>query len=104
MSRYCPNCGEELIDEAKFCKSCGTNLEDPTQPRPVIEYDDPLIKKDHKTAIIIGYILAILAPLFGAFVGVYLLTRSDSENAKKHGKFVIVVAVIVWFISFMVIK
>lgn len=23
---YCPNCGEELVDEAEFCHSCGVSL------------------------------------------------------------------------------
>ena len=24
---YCPNCGEKITEEAKFCESCGTELE-----------------------------------------------------------------------------
>ena len=30
---YCPNCGEENVDEAKFCKGCGK----PMQETPTIE-------------------------------------------------------------------
>jgi len=26
MSKYCPYCGEEQIDAAKFCKNCGKTL------------------------------------------------------------------------------
>ena len=26
MSKICPNCGEELAEDSKFCISCGTNL------------------------------------------------------------------------------
>lgn len=26
MSKYCPNCGEELNDESLFCRKCGTKL------------------------------------------------------------------------------
>ena len=25
MSKFCPSCGEELLDNAKFCKNCGVN-------------------------------------------------------------------------------
>ena len=27
MSKFCKNCGEELVDSAKFCKNCGIHLE-----------------------------------------------------------------------------
>ena len=26
MSKFCPFCGEELVDEAKFCKNCGKDI------------------------------------------------------------------------------
>ena len=29
MSKYCPNCGRQLPDEAVFCDSCGTRMPDP---------------------------------------------------------------------------
>ena len=94
---FCPSCGEELPEGTKFCKKCGkdlSNMQQANVPQPVAE-------NDHKIAIIIGYVLAILIPLFGLIVGIYLYTRKDSANAQKHAKFVILVAVIVWFISFM---
>ncbi len=102
MSKFCPFCGEELVDSAKFCKNCGKNV-DIVSPNenPSQEFNVPVVEKDHKVAIIIGYILAVLIPLFGVFVSVYLLTRNDSENAKKHGKYVLIVAIIVWIISFI---
>jgi len=28
MSKFCPNCGNELADNAKFCSKCGNNFED----------------------------------------------------------------------------
>ena len=24
MARFCSNCGEQLVDDAKFCEKCGT--------------------------------------------------------------------------------
>ena len=97
--KYCPKCGEELIDDAKFCKSCGasiTGTPGPTQPS-----GGPLLEKSYKAHYIIGYILAILFPILGIIMGIYLITRKDSEDAKKHGKYVIIVAVIVWALSFL---
>lgn len=29
--RYCNNCGERIADDAKFCPSCGTKINDPNQ-------------------------------------------------------------------------
>lgn len=102
MSKFCPFCGEKLVDSANFCKNCGKNIEiySPNQNHQQ-EFQAPVFENDHKLAIIIGYILAIFIPLFGIFVSVYLLTRNDSENAKKHGKYVLVLAIVIWIISFL---
>ena len=99
--KICPNCGEQLADEAIFCKSCGVNLDDfvvgketPAAP----QYTAPVEENDHKVAIIIGYIAGILIPIIGIIIAIYLMTR-NSENAKKHAKFIILVSVVVWAIS-----
>ena len=104
MTKYCPSCGEELIDEAKFCKSCGINLDNmeenpharPQSTQPFIESTE----ESHKLATVAGYILAILVPILGIIVAVYLLTR-NSQDAKRHGKYMVIVAVIVWILSIL---
>lgn len=107
MSKFCPSCGEELLDNAKFCKNCGFNLEtnEETQQTASVQqtYQVEKVENDHKIAIILGYICAILFPLIGIIIGIYLATRKDSENAAKHGKFIIAVGAIVWFISYMLV-
>lgn len=95
---FCPSCGEELPEGTKFCKNCGKEIKNVPTSNPV---QAPVAENDHKLAIIAGYILAILIPLIGFIIGIYLYTRKDSENAQKHAKFIIIVAAIVWFISFM---
>lgn len=107
MSKFCPSCGEKLVDEVKFCKNCGMNLENRQNAENVNHsqsFQVPVVENDHKAAVIVGYVLAILIPLFGFITGIYLVTRNDSQNAKKHGKYVIIVAAIVWFISFMLVR
>lgn len=102
MTKYCPACGEELIDAAKFCKNCGAEIDNPQKTtntyqenrRQYIELSD----KNYTIAIVVGYVMAILIPLIGLIVGIYLLTR-DSSRAKKHGKFVLIVTVVVWTLS-----
>ena len=102
MSKFCPKCGEELVDSARFCKNCGASLEGIPKPHQTAtgEYRVPVVEDDHKIAVIIGYVLAILLPLFGFIVGIYLLTR-NSQNARKHGKYVMIVAAVLWVISFL---
>ena len=105
MTKYCPSCGEKLIDEARFCKNCGIELEN-NQGNINAHHENTqqfktATEKSHTLAIVAGYVLAILIPLFGLIISIYLLTRDDSPNAKKHGKYVLIVTVIVWFISFL---
>ena len=105
MSKFCPTCGEELLDNAKFCKNCGAKLET-TETANTQEiqgnYEVQKVENDHKIAIIIGYICAILIPLFGLIFAIYLLTRKDSEKAKFHGKIMIAISVLMWIISYMI--
>ena len=71
------------------------------QARP--EYR-PQVENEHTIAVVLGYILAILIPLFGIIVGIYLITRNDSEKAKMHGKLVIGLSILIWVLSFLLIR
>ena len=99
MTKYCYACGEELVDDAKFCKSCGANVVDGAQRASVPER--PVTEKSYTAFIVIGYIAAVLIPLIGIIIAIYLLTRKDSDDANRHGKYMIIVAAAVWALSFM---
>ncbi|MBQ6512544.1 zinc-ribbon domain-containing protein [Methanobrevibacter sp.] len=101
MTKFCPACGEALIDDAKFCKSCGASLSGAVNRQSVPER--PLVEKSYTAITVIGYILAFLLPLLGVICAIYLLTRKDSEDANKHGKYMIIVAVVIWAISFLMV-
>ena len=104
MSKFCPSCGEELVDEAKFCKNCGKNLDWTNQSQSGqtnFTQTVPVVEKSHTLAIVIGYICSIIIPLFGLIFAIYLLTRKDSPSASKHGKIILALSLIVWFISFI---
>ena len=100
MSKFCPACGEELVDNARFCKNCGKELQgfktsgpDPVQP--------PAVEKDHTLAIVLGFIAGALIPLIGIIFAVYLVTRNDSAKAKQYGKYLFIfsgVMFLVWSI------
>ena len=106
MSKFCPFCGEELVDEAKFCKNCGkdisnyTNISDDSQNS--YTYAPPVSENSHTAAVVLGFICAILIPLIGFIFGIYLITRKDSSNAKTYGIIIVALSVIVWIISFMI--
>ena len=103
MSKYCPKCGEQLIDSAKFCKNCGFKLDDGDQnPQTNFSPDTvELSENSHTAAIVLGYVFAVLVPLIGLIIAVYLLTRKDSSRASKHGKYVLIVTAVVWVLSIL---
>ena len=109
MTKFCPKCGEKLTDEAKFCKNCGASLENRQTNTQNFQqsnqyYQVPKVENEHKVATIIGYICAVLIPLFGFIFGIYLVTRNDSDKANRHGKIIIGVSVIIWIISFLLMR
>ena len=51
---------------------------------------------------IAGYIIAIFFPLIGVIYGLMLyFTKGDDEYLKKHGKYIIIVGVVVMIISIL---
>lgn len=106
MSKFCPDCGEKLVDDAKFCKSCGKELPN-YNGEPNVEadisnrYQRPVFEKSHLLATVLGVLCAFLVPLFGLIFGVYLATRKDSEKSKKYGLVIIGISVLMWIINFL---
>lgn len=101
MTKFCPKCGEELVDGANFCKKCGANTQS-ASPNPAPSFERPVVEKEYKILKIIGYVCAVLIPLIGIIIGIFLATREG--NASRHGKFIIILGVIVWIISFLLIR
>lgn len=105
MSKFCPFCGEKLVDEAKFCKNCGKDVSSYTNNgsnfRNSGTYAPPVRENSHTLATVLGFICAIFIPLFGVIFAVYLLTRNDSPKAKKYGTVMLIISILVWIISFI---
>ena len=105
MSKFCPFCGEELVNEAKFCKNCGKDVSkyaDVSENSNInAGYDLPVAENNHTAARVLGFIFAFLIPLIGFIIGIYLVTRKDSEKAKNHGMIIIAISVVIWIISFI---
>ena len=105
MTKYCPFCGEQLVDEAMFCKNCGKKL-DKFQTTLDEDYrtTPPVVENDHTLAFIVGIIADIIIPIIGIIIGIYIYTRKDSSKARTRGISVIALGILVWiasaFISF----
>ncbi len=110
---FCPSCGAERKDGSKYCHNCGydfgavdasvnANSNSTTQ---VTQNSIPNVQSEnsHTISKILGYICAILIPLFGVIFGIYLITREE-EDAKKHGKLIIGLSIVIWVLSFMLMS
>ena len=107
---FCPSCGTERKEGSKYCHNCGydfgnvsaelnsnsnSNTQATQNPIPNVQSEN-----SHTISKILGYICAILIPLFGVIFGIYLITR-DEEDAKKHGKLIIGLSIVIWILSFI---
>lgn len=104
MSKFCPFCGEELLDDAKFCKSCGKDVAsyNPNTSPDVGQtpYQPQAAEKSYTLHLVAGIILGILIPLLGIIISVYLLTRKDNPDAKTYGYVVLAVSIARMLINF----
>lgn len=113
MMTFCPSCGAERKEGSKYCHNCGydfgavdagvnANANSNTQ----VNQNIPNVQANENTYTIskvLGYISAILIPLFGFIFGIYLVTREE-EDAKKHGKLIIGLSIVIWILSFMIMN
>ena len=106
MSKFCPFCGEELVDDAKFCKNCGKSLENyqniNTDGGNDYSYNPPVVENDRTLLYVAGIIFAVLIPIIGIIIGIYLYTRKDSSKARSRGKITIALGAVVWIASFLI--
>ena len=107
---FCPSCGAERKEGSKYCHNCGydfgnvgaeVNLNSNSNTQAT-QNSIPNVQSENSYTFskILGYICAILIPLFGIIFGIYLITREE-ENAKKHGKLIIGLSIVIWFLSFI---
>ena len=109
MSKFCPNCKNQLDDNVNFCNKCGFNVKSSKDSiNTICEYcgaynsfgdgtcdrcGKPLKKVSHNLAIVLGYIFAVLLPIVGVVFAVYLLTRKNTK-ARKNAIRIIIVAIV----------
>lgn len=99
MAKFCPKCGEELLESANFCKSCGARLNESAARAEVPER--PAYEKSYDIHIIAGYVLGLLIPILGVIMSFYLMSRKDSKKAKRHGRYVLILSIVMLAFSFI---
>ena len=109
---FCPSCGAERKEGSKYCHNCGydfgnvgaeVNLNSHSNTQATQNSIHNVQSENSYTfSKILGYLCAILIPLFGLIFGVYLYTRAE-DNAKKHGKIIIGLSIFIWAISALLI-
>ena len=53
---------------------------------------------------IVGYVIAVISPLLGLIAGaVIFFTQKENPFLNKHGKYIMVFAVIIWIISIILV-
>ncbi len=108
---FCPECGTEMPDDARFCGECGTSVAPAAggatppagngAPPPKVQTAAHVVDLEAKAeavpdALKYGIIAAsVLIPLIGIIMGVIYLANGDSEEKKSVGK--------LWLISGLVI-
>lgn len=113
---FCPSCGAERKEGSKYCHNCGydfgavdagVNANSNSNANAQVNQNSvPNVQANensHTISKILGYISAILIPLFGIIFGIYLITREE-EDAKKHGKLIIGLSIVIWILSFMLMS
>ena len=114
---FCPSCGAERKEGSKFCHNCGydfnkfdsakgnsnSNLNNSTSTSTVSSNPNvevPENKNSHGVAKVLGYIFAVLIPIIGIIIGIYLL-MSENQDVHKHGKYIIFIGAVIQLISFL---
>lgn len=119
MPIQCPKCGKVNDGSTYFCIYCGAIFEEYESkdneipemflPKKLNSNNKsniqntikiPEQRNNHRLAIYLGYLFAILGGLIGLIIAIYLITRKD-PIAKKHGKIQIGI-LLLWLILFLV--
>lgn len=88
---FCPECGTENPDVAKFCGNCRHELNGSSN-EPILNHSDDVVEIDNgQPAVTDGMKYGILAasvfiPFVGLIMGIIYMAQNDSEEKKDVGK------------------
>jgi uncharacterized membrane protein YvbJ len=90
---FCPECGSENPDDARFCGSCGKPLSvadnaPASAPSGVTKVIDPSSPQEQVPAGLKYGILgaSLFIPLLGVIMGIVYMVKGESEDKKAVGR------------------
>ena len=101
---YCPECGAENPDNAKFCGSCSHRLDTLLPGSEPDKGDDGAIVdvgEDSETVSnglkygVLG--ASLLIPFIGLVMGILYLAQGDNEDRKATGKIWLIASIVIGF-------
>lgn len=74
MTKFCPNCGNEIKEGNKFCAGCGMNLENNTTTNNTIQNYQKIANRDIVMAVILSI---ITCGIYGIY---WFIVMTDDAN------------------------
>jgi len=92
---FCPKCGQQNPDEAKFCGKCGATVSIAAAPPPQPAYSAPGVSSGAVSPMLKnGMIIAsIILPIVGIVAGVMFLLDANPEK-KAAGKLWLIIGIV----------
>ncbi|MCW8943420.1 MAG: zinc-ribbon domain-containing protein [Sedimenticola sp.] len=104
---FCPECGTENPDGAKFCGNCrhemstSTNTSNDNHADDVVEIDgeQPTVSDGMKYGILAA---SVFIPFIGLIMGIIYLAQNESEEKKDVGKLWLYVSLGIMVVYFLI--
>ena len=90
--KYCAKCGQELMDDAAFCASCG-NAVAPAAPANT---------KQNAGSATGAIVCAFLLPVVGLIMGLIGMSKATDPQLKNKFKGAALLSVGMWIIYFLI--
>jgi len=105
---FCPKCGSENPDDARFCGNCGeafTNAQRPVPDAPepaarIVDLDStqPAVSAALKWGILAA---SLLVPLIGIVMGALYMLKGENEDKKAVGRLWLFASIGIGFFYFL---
>ena len=101
---YCPACGAENPDKARFCGSCSHRLDSSMEPgEPGQDDAGPIIDVENNSEVVSNGLkygilgASLLIPFIGLVMGIIYLAKGENEDKKATGKLWLIASIVIGF-------
>jgi len=108
MSKFCVNCGNENLDEAKFCKKCGQKLDDVKVQAASKSSNTDIVAAKTSGKAIASLVLSILwmygvGSILAIILGHMARTDIENSNSKLTGSGVALAGLIIGYLMLAIV-